>query len=111
MTFETEHLFPFFLGKSSKLDMTDFDSYNHGIKWTTGYPRKLDAEDWLYNTSMKLQEYSEGQAYLEEMLNPSIKLNITGYPNGAIYSFMVVIGPNKTEWYYNPSSNQKFHRV
>lgn len=111
MSFETSCLFPFLLGDVDNLDITGIDTYNHGIKWTSRYPRKLDGEDWIIQASERLKVFSKGKAYLEEMLNPSIKLNITGYPSGGILSFMVVTSDQKTEFYYNPNSEQKFYRV
>lgn len=111
MSFEEECLFPFLLGQTETLNTEGLDTYNHGIVWTKRYPRKLDGEEWLFNTSARLREFSEGKAILEEMLTPSVKLNITGYPSGGILPFMVVTGTEKIEYYYNPASEQKFHRV
>jgi len=111
MSFEEESLFPFLLGFVEILDIKNFSGYNHGITWTNRYPRKLNGEEWLYETSGRLRQFSEGKSYLEEMLTPSVKLSVSGYPSGGIYSFMVVTGTNKVEYYYNPSSEQKFHRV
>ena len=111
MSFEEECLFPFLLGTVDNLNTEGFDTYDHGIVWTTRYPRKLDGEKWLYGASERLKQFSKGKAYIEEMINPSIKLNITGYPSGGILSFMVVTASEKTEFYYNPASEQKFHRV
>ena len=111
MSFEEECLFPFLLGQTQTLDTKGSDTYNHGIVWTKRYPRKLDGEEWLFGASDRLKEFSSGKAFLEEMLTPSIKLNITGYPSGGILPFMVVTAVEKTEYYYNPVSEQKFHRV
>jgi hypothetical protein len=111
MSFEEECLFPFLLGEVSDLDIKGIETYDHGIVWTKRYPRKLDGEDWICGASERLKEFSKGKAYIQEMLNPSIKLNITGYPSGGILSFMVVTAAEKTEYYYNPASEQKFHRI
>lgn len=111
MSFEEECLFPFLLETVPNLDTKGLDAYDHGIVWTKRYPRKLDGEEWLSGASERLKEFSKGKAYLEEMLNPSLKLNISGYPSGGILPFMVVTATEKTEYYYNPASEQKFHRV
>ena len=111
MSYEEECLFPFLLGDDELLNTKGLDTYYHGIVWTKNYPRKLDGESWLYGASDRLREFSLGKAYLEEMLTPSVKLNITGYPSGGIYPFMVVTAFEKTEYYYNPASDEKFHRV
>lgn len=111
MSFEEECLFPFLLGQTETLDITGLEMYDHGITWTKRYPRKLDGEEWIVGASDRLKEFSSGEAYLEEMLTPSVKLNITGYPSGGIFPFMVVTATEKKEYYYNPASEQKFHRV
>jgi len=111
MSFEYSNLFPFFMGETKELNVTDIKEYDHGIVWTTRYPRKLDGSYWIKHTGDRLKQYSQGKAYLEEMLNPSVKLSISGYPSGGIFSFMVCIETNKTEYYYDPKSEQQFHRI
>lgn len=111
MSFEEECLFPFLLGQSERLNTEGIGTYDHGIVWTKRYPRKLDGEEWLAGASRRLCDFSLGKAYIEEMLTPSVKLNITGYPSGGILPFMVVTAEEKVEYYYNPGSEEKFHRV
>lgn len=108
--YETKYLFPFLLGEVQELDVSEFDSYDHGIKFSTSYPRKLIADEWLYRTSERLATYTQGKAYLDELINPSQQFVIKGYPNGALYSFLVIIEDRKYQFYYDPSSHQKFHR-
>ncbi|CAH6419056.1 Hypothetical protein HVR_LOCUS249 [uncultured virus] len=111
MNFEETSLFPYFLGQIDTLNTEGLDTYEHGIVWTTRYPRKLDGEKWIREAGGRLSVFTTGMAFLDEMTNPSVKLNVTGYPNGGILSFLVVHGPKSYEFYYNPASEQKFHKV
>ena len=109
MPFEEESLLAYFLDEVDHVD--EIEEYYPEICWSKGYPRKLNADAWLNDINSKLFKYSSGKAYIDEMCNPSVKLNITGYPTGGIYSFAVVNVDKRIEWYYNPDSPQKFFKV
>lgn len=109
MPFEENSLCAYFLGEIDHVE--DIGEYQPQIKWSKGYPRKLNGDEWVDDMNPKLFKYSEGKAYIDEMCNPSVKLNITGYPSGGIYSFAIVNGDKRTEWYYNPEASEKFFKI
>lgn len=112
---QSTNLFPYFLGNTDTLDISNINDYSCNITWTTSYPRKLDADNWLSETSSSLYEYSNGTAYLEEDCNSAYTPEFGVYGRNKIFPFVVVCNDgNKTvirKFFYDPESPQKFHNI
>lgn len=114
-SWQNSTLFPYFLGKTDILNIDNIQDYSCNIRWTTSYPRKLNADAWIEETSAKLYEYSNGMAYIEEDCNSTYTPEFGVYGRNKIFPFIVVHNEgDKTiyrKFFYDPESSQKFYRI
>ena len=115
---QSANLFPYFLGITETLDISNISDYSSTldyIKWTNSYPRKINAEKWMSETSASLYDYSNGTAYLEEDCNSVYTPEFGVYGRNKVYPFIVVCNNgSKTlfrKFIYDPESPQKFHHI
>lgn len=114
--YETQKLFPYLLGLTEFLDPSGIDCYNHGISWTKSYPRKLKGDDWVEQAGIRLYEYSNGSAYIEEDLTPISKPEFGVYGFNKVFPFIVVnnvkgVETTKTKFIYDPEGDQRFYKI
>lgn len=110
------YLFPYLLGEIDFLDESLIKNYNHEIKWTTSYPRKLNADNWMMKTNNDLYTHTNGMAYIEEDLNSFCTPEFGVYGRHKVFPFIVVKNNNGngtliTKFYFDPESPQLFHRL